>query len=46
MSDIEPLVCDVLPVADGALVIPAVLPIHVPSSAYEVTVREWLGLSS
>ncbi|MEV4287374.1 hypothetical protein AB0K40_17860 [Nonomuraea bangladeshensis] len=36
--------CDVLPVADGVLVIPHVLPLHIPDTALGLTVREWLGL--
>lgn len=32
-----------LPVADGVLVIPAVLPLHIPATALHLTVAEWLG---
>jgi hypothetical protein len=39
------LPCDVHPVADGVLVIPAVLPIHIPHDALGLTVREWLGVT-
>ncbi|PZG42022.1 hypothetical protein C1I98_20375 [Spongiactinospora gelatinilytica] len=33
-----------LPVRDGVLVVPAVLPLHVPEAALKLTVAEWLGL--
>ncbi|GAA3721677.1 hypothetical protein GCM10022224_103880 [Nonomuraea antimicrobica] len=38
------LACDVLPVADGALIVPHVLPIHAPESVYGMTVQERLGI--
>lgn len=34
----------VLPVHDGVLLVPAVLPIHIPTSALGLTVAEWLNL--
>lgn len=34
----------VFPVEDGVLVVPAVLPIHVPEAAMKLTVVEWLTL--
>ncbi|MET8866515.1 hypothetical protein ABZW11_26555 [Nonomuraea sp. NPDC004580] len=37
------LPCIVHPVADGVLVIPHVLPIHIPDTALTLTVAEWLG---
>jgi hypothetical protein len=39
------LPCDVLPVADGVLVIPHLLPLIVPDDALGLTVREWLGVT-
>lgn len=46
MALTDTLPCDVMPVADGVLVVPYVLPIHVPQGAEDLTVREWLNLSS
>lgn len=40
----QTLPCDVLPVTGGVLVIPHVLPVHVPDAVHELTVREWLDL--
>ncbi|MFI6909638.1 hypothetical protein ACIBKY_50845 [Nonomuraea sp. NPDC050394] len=34
-----------MPVDDGVLVVPAVLPLHVPAAAYGMTVAEWLQLT-
>ncbi|WP_343951703.1 hypothetical protein [Nonomuraea longicatena] len=34
----------VFPTDDGVLVVPALLPIHVPTSAFGLTVAEWLLL--
>lgn len=45
MTPTTTLPCDVHPVADGVLVIPAVLPIHIPETALDLTVREWLALA-
>ncbi|GAA4991345.1 hypothetical protein HD597_000083 [Nonomuraea thailandensis] len=45
MTGAEPLPCDVLPVADGVLVIPHHLLVHVPAGAYQLTVAEWLNLA-
>lgn len=39
------LPADVLPVADGVLVIPHLLPLHIPHDALGLTVREWLNLT-
>lgn len=40
------LPCDVLPVADGVLVIPHLLPLHIPTTALTLTVAEWLGVTA
>lgn len=45
MTDIDTLACDVHEVADGVLVIPHLLPIHVPWSALTLTVGEWVGVT-
>lgn len=45
MPPTDTLSCDVHPVADGVLVVPAVLPIHIPEAALALTVREWLGVA-
>lgn len=42
MADALP--CDVLPVAGGFLVIPAILPIYVPYDALPMSVAEWLKI--
>lgn len=34
----------IFPVDGGVLVVPAVLPVHVPNSAFGITVAEWLNL--
>jgi hypothetical protein len=34
----------VLPVCDGVLLVPAVLPIHIPAATLGLTVAEWLNL--
>ncbi|MEV4173999.1 hypothetical protein [Nonomuraea sp. NPDC049709] len=44
MTAAPTLPCDVMPVADGVLVIPHVLPLHIPATALDLTVREWLAL--
>ncbi|MFD1546994.1 hypothetical protein [Nonomuraea guangzhouensis] len=45
MCDVETLPCDVHPVADGVLVVPHLLPIHIPRSAMLLTVAEWVGVT-
>jgi hypothetical protein len=40
------LPCDVHQVADGVLVVPAVLPLHIPDAALDLTVAEWLGITA
>ena len=45
MPPIDTLPCDVHPVADGVLVIPHVLPVHIPATALHLTVAEWLNLT-
>ncbi|MFI6485300.1 hypothetical protein ACIBH1_45835 [Nonomuraea sp. NPDC050663] len=35
----------IFPVHDGVLVVPAVLPFHVPAEAYGLTVAAWLSLN-
>ena len=45
MPPTDTLPCDVLPVADGVLVIPHLLPLHIPHHALDLTVREWLGVT-
>lgn len=44
MTDTDTLACDVHQVADGVLVVPHVLPIHVPHSALSLSVGEWVGI--
>lgn len=44
MTPADTLPCDVHHVADGVLVIPHLLPVHVPTGALHLTVAEWLGL--
>lgn len=44
MPPTDALPCDVHQLADGVLVIPAVLPIHIPTTALHLTVAEWLGV--
>ncbi|MGP3914325.1 hypothetical protein [Nonomuraea sp. 10N515B] len=45
MTAAPTLPCDVHQVADGVLVIPHVLPVHVPEIALGLTVGEWLGVA-
>lgn len=45
MSDVEQLTCDLFPVADGVLVVPAMVPFLVPAAALPLTVAEWLGVT-
>ncbi|MGW6499312.1 hypothetical protein [Nonomuraea angiospora] len=40
----SPVVGTVFPCQDGVLLVPAVLPIHVPEAALSLTVAEWLNL--
>ncbi|MEU5863479.1 hypothetical protein ABZ815_20080 [Nonomuraea sp. NPDC047529] len=40
----SPPVGTVFPCQDGVLLVPAVLPIHVPAAALGLTVAEWLNL--
>ncbi|WP_327587934.1 hypothetical protein OHA25_13745 [Nonomuraea sp. NBC_00507] len=37
--------CSYFPGKDGALLVPAVLAIHIPASAYGLTGAEWLNLA-
>lgn len=46
MTPTTTLPCDVLPVADGVLIVPRVLPLHIPADMLDVSVREWLGAAS
>lgn len=46
MTNGATLACDVYEVADGVLVIPHVLPIHVPNDVLPLTVAEWLDLEA
>lgn len=45
MPPASTLPCDLHEVADGVLVIPHLLPLHVPAGALELTVAEWLGIT-
>ncbi|WP_171074987.1 hypothetical protein [Nonomuraea basaltis] len=40
----SPPVGTVFPCQDGVLLVPAVLPIHIPADAFGLTVAEWLNL--
>lgn len=41
----DTLPCDKHPVANGHLIVPYLLPFHVPEEAEDLTVREWLGIA-
>ncbi|MER7500463.1 hypothetical protein AB0L05_27775 [Nonomuraea pusilla] len=45
MPPIDALPCDLHRVADGVLVVPHLLPLHVPDGALTLTVAEWLGVT-
>lgn len=44
MTDTAVLACDLYQVADGVLVVPRILPIHIPAEALTLTVGEWIGV--
>jgi hypothetical protein len=43
MASLATLPCEVHPVADGVLVVPAILPIHIPTADLDLTVAQWIG---
>lgn len=46
MTDVDTLPCDLYQVADGVLVVPHLLPFHVPAAAYGLTVKDGIGVNA